>query len=808
MKRQQTIKRALGRRATRRTAARRGVTSVLAMMFMVIFSSLAAAMAVVAQSNLRTASSGLKLSRAMSAAETGLVFATHKLSQEAGRFVVEKGVIDAEFAEQIWLGTYDTSAVGAVTIASTSYDVTPGAGIVHALAASHAADSHFVSENAQPNIDQYGTLMIPAIALTDDDNSAYFTLTYQLLVDVPYGDPHIRVISKGVDGDISRTLEMAFRIDKRIEFAVLSPNRIMIGKNVLVEGPLGSMFGGPGHEDELDSPNGHPIIMRSDFYGLDPALDALLDTFYAKVQEYDADGDNRLRPRHPTERLGLAGNPDLQDYDGDEYVDDFDLFLAHFDANSDGMVVYNADLAAAAGIGSLPVEFSGIDEQLARLIDEAIADRDGDGIPGTMSDRMLGWKDGVIDERDRYAKVHGRLLFATSRSNWEQAQGNDFNYQSEVLGPIRTELETAPAKFEVTEDEMRAITTEMFNDTQSWFRTKATGAISPSDIVDYVWEPVPYGAVEVGGENFGSRGAYDYYYRPRYVGQTFTNLRIPKNTNALFENCVFVGVTYIETEEDCDDPDWNLVGALEKKEDPDNPGSYIYVERWPEKTVEVDGNTVVDTRVHSNNIRFHNCTFLGSLAGDKPSEYTHWRNKIQMTGATRFYLDRDDPDLAEQVDAEALLDLLNNIPQADIEELQKSSILMPGWSVDVGSFTNEQAPDPTETPKIKLKGTIIAGILDVRGTADVHGTLLMTYRPVPGEGPLYYGGMPENFNTTLGYFFTEDGDSEGGDAADANFEGYGEITLRYDPEAKLPDGIPWPLRITPDPRTYSETAPQ
>ena len=68
-----------GPRGAARPGGRRGVASVLAMMFLVIFGSLAVAMAVVAQGNLRTADSSLKVSRAMSAAETGIVFATSRL---------------------------------------------------------------------------------------------------------------------------------------------------------------------------------------------------------------------------------------------------------------------------------------------------------------------------------------------------------------------------------------------------------------------------------------------------------------------------------------------------------------------------------------------------------------------------------------------------------------------------------------------------------------------------------------------------------------------------------------------------------
>jgi len=131
-----------------------------------------------------------------------------------------------------------------------------------------------------------------------------------------------------------------------------------------------------------------------------------------------------------------------------------------------------------------------------------------------------------------------------------------------------------------------------------------------------------------------------------------------------------------------------------------------------------------------------------------------------------------------------------------------SSILLPGWSADIGNFTNDQAVDPEDTPKVKLKGTIVAGILDIRGTADVFGTLLMTYRPVDAEGPLFYGGLTDAFNTTVGYFGPSDGDGEGSD--DVGAFGFGEITLRYDENAKLPDGIPWPIRIDPEPETYQE----
>jgi hypothetical protein len=94
------------------------------------------------------------------------------------------------------------------------------------------------------------------------------------------------------------------------------------------------------------------------------------------------------------------------------------------------------------------------------------------------------------------------------------------------------------------------------------------------------------------------------------------------------------------------------------------------------------------------------------------------------------------------------------------------------------------------------------------------------------EGPLFYGGTPDGFNTTIGYFGPDDGDAESvdpstltdtdgdgipdigmdldGDGVNDPFEGFGEITVRYNPNAKLPDGIPWPIKIDAVDGTYVE----
>lgn len=791
---------------------RRGVSSVLAMMFLVLFGSLAVAMAVVAQSNLRTADSALQVSRAMSAAETGLVFASRRLAEQSARWVVEDGVIDADFAEDLWTGSASVSDYDLLDADGYSEGATP-AGIMQAIAYVHAnVDGHAIEVEAGdaslPYLDDtLGVLEVKPIRVGSEDGGPYFRLRYELVDSAPY----VRITSRGYDGDVVRELSMDFAITKKIEYAVISPNRIMIGKNVMIDGPLGSMYGIDA--TELVPDNGNPLVMRSDFRYLDDDLDTLIDLLYDRIADYDVDGDGRLRPEHPDESNGLTGESSLVDYDADEYVDDFDLFLAFYDSDGDFRVAYDATLAAAAGYGAMTVEYGssdGDDTQLLRLIDRARPDRDGDGIDGSATDIAFGWNDGVIDVRDQYAKVEGRLRFSVAQSDWETARGAD--YQELVQGPIRSDIDQAPVGFEVDDSELLEVTTDMFSTNQTWFEDQVP--VGSADFDDQAaagggssgtqWEAVP----------FGSTGAYDYYDRPVYDGITFTNVRIPMGTNALFTNCTFIGVTWIESDPNCEHYDWNYAGSLQW-DDLNEDGVIDAVEvseKFPEIPAQEDidaGSIVEDTRTVSNNLRFHNCTFLGSIGGDRINEYTHWRNKIQMTGATRFYLDPDDPELEEDITdgvpgAEDWETALEAISEADRSELAKSSVLMPGWSLDVGNFVNEVAADPEDTPVIKLNGVIIAGIFDVRGTAEVNGTLMMTFRPAVGEGPLHYGGQPDAFNTTIGYFGPDDGDGEGIDPSSDDFQGFGEIRLRYNPDALLPDGVPWPISVEAVPETYLE----
>ncbi|MFW5653777.1 MAG: hypothetical protein ACOC0P_06995, partial [Planctomycetota bacterium] len=193
------------------------------------------------------------------------------------------------------------------------------------------------------------------------------------------------------------------------------------------------------------------------------------------------------------------------------------------------------------------------------------------------------------------------------------------------------------------------------------------------------------------------------------------------------------------------------------------------------------------------NIRFNNCTFIGSIVADPVNEYTHVRNKLQFTGNTSFSLDVDEIE-GTNLD-ETSKSLARQSFSDNVGDFEKSSLLTPNYSVDVGNFTNADE-------KVELKGTIIAGVLDIRGSADLHGTLLTTYKPVAGEGPLYFGGSVASFNTTIGYFGPGWGDGEG--VPPDPSVGFGNITIRYNPDVPLPDGILAPLKISFVKGTYHE----
>lgn len=941
----------------RRVRTRRGVAAVLAMMFLILFGSLSVAMAIASQGNLTTAATHVHVSRAHAAAETGLAVARARLRDAAARFVVSNSDVD-EFGPDLWTGTMTNVGTYQVLAPTTGrLDMSAPSGLSGALAQAHSLDQNIVTEAgvdvptignipAGASSSEFATtywLFTPAVSLESRaDGSAIPPLSYSITYAPLANGRDIRVIVTGYDWaysrggqPITRTISEDFRMIKRVNHAIISPSRVMIGSNVMVSGDLGARFDGVTHND------GDPLVLRSDFAGKNPTLDSKLNALWTSIASSDVDGDNRLRVGHPIEGANMPsgqqdfnsdGQPDnaFDDVTGDGYVDEFDVFIKHYDTNGDGRVTLSAALTAGTPAANSSPEFTE-DDDLALLIDSANPDRNKNGISGfvdanrngkwdagevfldfdsatnTNRDQVLGYRDGYIDRKDQYAKVAGRLVFRTTKNAWETGQGASVT--TRLRGPIVPGNDKGAQSYGANDDVLPDLSAAIFDssrndlvdaaDGQSFARQVAQQlGISEGQLASYV-ETQPESSTQpryqrldpdTDGDGlpdnfatayfekmpYNSPSHSDWYYRPVYQNMVFKDVVIPLGTNALFKNCTFVGVTYVRTTTGNSHILWGEYGKMslptgqsrpipspsrfvygdsgseasypsmlpgsavppnamilmatqpmDKADIPENQVAYTQGYNLLPDPLIIDGARVTNTKLYSNNLRFHDCLFVGSIVADAPGNFTQSRNKIQFTGATRFA--KRHP---EQPDNTAL-----NPESSDEETIAKSSMMLPNYSVDIGTFNSPQSQN------VELNGAIIAGVLDARGNTSIDGALLLTFAPTAGEGPLRDSlgnpiGNPAGFNTTLGYFGPTDGDSESLDPAtlpvvngqriagwDTNgdgifdvpgnqpqpagstavpFNGLGRIHLRFDPDMNLPNGIMLPMQFDTVPASYRE----
>jgi hypothetical protein len=197
-----------------------------------------------------------------------------------------------------------------------------------------------------------------------------------------------------------------------------------------------------------------------------------------------------------------------------------------------------------------------------------------------------------------------------------------------------------------------------------------------------------------------------------YENQTFTDALLPANRNALFKNCTFENVLYVNCARN---------------------GSISY-----------------------NNVRFENCTFNGVIVTEAPQVFKWQHNCLYFTGEATF----------------------NN--QSGIQE---ATILAPHFNVNLGN-TNPQQGDNNI-----LTGAIIGGIVDVRGNAQIHGTIISMCDTTKWDE-----GYVTNIGATLA-----DGGTETTDLGDV-----GVISITPQDDMMLPSGITSPIVIEPLQNTYSE----
>ena len=84
-------------------------------------------------------------------------------------------------------------------------------------------------------------------------------------------------------------------------------------------------------------------------------------------------------------------------------------------------------------------------------------------------------------------------------------------------------------------------------------------------------------------------------------------------------------------------------------------------------------------------------------------------------------------------------------------------------------------------------GFIVFGACTV---LDVHGSILVSYPPAEGAGPLAYGGHPSYFVSLLGR-----DDATAGVFSLPDCSGVSPVTIRQHAGTTPPEGIPWGLGV-------------
>jgi hypothetical protein len=108
--------------------------------------------------------------------------------------------------------------------------------------------------------------------------------------------------------------------------------------------------------------------------------------------------------------------------------------------------------------------------------------------------------------------------------------------------------------------------------------------------------------------------------------------------------------------------------------------------------------------------------------------------------------------------------------------------------VDIGS--NRELEDESESVPT---GLVVGGIVDVRGNANIDGTILSMYRPASGwTSPIY-----ATFASNIG--FSDENPFESSGSGDA-----GTIHIHPDPSRMLPLGMKSNITIDPNQGSYTE----
>lgn len=569
----------------RRRTHRRGSVAMLAMLYLVIFSSLAVAMFELSTLNTQAAGNLNDLQRARATAESGMRWITYRLAHMT-RPRTPIGNISSSVAASLW---------------------TP----ITAAIKTDMQQQVIVSERTVTV--SGNTLTLGPIA--DDETAARFTITMQqhpLFSGDPTDSRYVRVTSTGLSGKATRSISMDFMIDKKVKFAVVGKVEVQIGKNTLVEGNIG-----------MATPNKYPpFISLSDFKHLTSSLDTQIGNFEAFLKANHNGYDGRISVNNPTE-YQAAVKAGYSDVNGDGYIDEYDLFVKAFDSSGNHQVSAAEFTNPSTGQSYDTNLFSAIDSLGGQL-------QPSDPV-------RTGYQDGVISNSDSYAKVRGQVMLATSGPGWASnlaSQGLTINdmFSGPIVPPSPS---TPPVQFGVDPSQMFDLSPSNF-DTSAYAAQSGTNAGATSRSATLVQNAVLSPTWANGGTTTehtpsGSTSWQATYTRPVFKNMTFVNVTIPKGLNALFENCTFQGTTFVDMTTNITNPSGSTTTSASD--------GMTWAQRM--RSGSFSANTALTASnsygfTDGNNLHFDNCTINGPLASTVPTAYTHFSNSWEFTGSSYF----------------------------------------------------------------------------------------------------------------------------------------------------------------------------
>lgn len=679
------------------------MAAVVAMLFLALLATLSVAMYSTATTNVQASRNYSEQARARSAAESGLRWMAWRFMR-MNRPKTSIGNITPAVASTLWPSIRTA--------------------IVNDFASMSIASERTLTWDGT-------TLKTNAIAV--DESTARFRLSirpHPLDASDPLDGRYLNVSSTGTFGTTSHTQSMSFRIDKKVKFAIVGKVPIQIGRNTIVEGPMGM----------ATANKFPPYLLLSDFRHIKSSLRTKIDNFNTFLKNNHNGYDNRINVNNPVE-FQKATQAGYTDYNGDYFIDEYDLFLKEFDSNGDRAISQSEFINPSTG--------QSYDADLFAAIDSLGAPQDAGEAP------RIGYMDGKIDNADAYTKIRGTVTMAATANAWtSNLSGSGQTIANFLQGPIQpSEGTQLPVLFGANSADIFDLSPTNFNPTV--FRPRTGPENGASSKTGGVLTNVVLSAADANGGTadertpFGSTSWQATYRRPVFRNLTLRNVRIPKGLNALFENCKFEGVTYVELQTNITDGSGNTTT---------NANTAM---NWSKrmKSGSFNANTALTSSnswgfSEGNNLRFHNCTMNGPVISDNPTAYSHFTNSWEFTGSSLFDNQADDT----------------------------ATIVAPQTNIEMGSFTS-----PGTAPST-LVGVVVAGNIDIRGKSVVDGSIIVT-----GDGA---------GNTTQGWFGPSDGST---DVTTPMPEGgYGRLNIRYNPNRALPDGINVAIDILPDTSTYTE----